>query len=132
MVIKALAIVAFLFLASAPRHAQAQHERNTPRLGYLMDRSGPGLFDQAFVEGLREHGYVVGQNIVMEYRWTNGRSELLPELAAELVAAKVDVIVVAGAASVTAAKVATRDIPIVIVVGPHRLASALATKTSDA
>ncbi len=80
-----------------------------------MDRSGPaGVLDEGFLSGLREHGYVIGQNISIDYRWTEGKSELLPALARELVANQVDIIVVAGAESTKAAKMATNTIPIVM------------------
>jgi len=67
------------------------------------------------VQGLRQNGYVVGQNVAIEFRWTEGKSERLPALAADLVnQKKVDVIVTAGAAAVTALKAATTTIPIVM------------------
>ena len=95
--------------------AHAQQNRKVPHIGYLMDRSGPpGVLDQGFLDGLREHGYVVGQNLEIDYRWTEGNSERLPALARELVASKVDVIVVAGADSTRAAKAATTTVPIVM------------------
>jgi putative ABC transport system substrate-binding protein len=93
--------------------ASAQQDR-TRHIGYLMDRSGFGAFDDAFVQGLRENGYVVGQNVAIEYRWTDGKSERLPTLAADLVSRRVDVIVTAGAAAVKALKAATTTIPIVM------------------
>ena len=102
-------------LAMLPVVAHAQQNPKVPRIGYLMDRSGPpGVLDQGFFYGLREHGYVVGQNVEIEYRWTEGKSERLSALARELVASKVDVIVVAGADSTKAAKAATTTIPIVM------------------
>jgi ABC-type uncharacterized transport system substrate-binding protein len=102
-------------LAASLAPARAQQNRKVPQIGYLMDRSGPpGVLDQGFLDGLREHGYVVGQNLDIEYRWTDGNSERLPALARELVASKVDVIVVAGADSTRAAKSATTTIPIVM------------------
>jgi putative ABC transport system substrate-binding protein len=104
------ALIAFVLVSTA---AGAQQAR-TPHIGYLMDRSGFGAFDQAFVQGLRENGYVVGQNVAIEYRWTEGKSERLPALAADLVNQKVDVIVTAGAAAVKALKAATPTIPIVM------------------
>lgn len=95
--------------------ARAQPARNVPRIGYLMDRSGPpGALDEGFLSGLRDHGYVDGQNVSIQYRWTEGKSNRLPALARELVASKVDVIVVAGAQSTEAAKMATATIPIVM------------------
>jgi hypothetical protein len=94
-----------------PVVAHAQQISKMPRIGYFMDRSGPGLFDEAFLVGLRENGYVVGQNIAIEYRWTEGKTEKLPALVADLVSHKVDVIVTAGAESVKVAKQATTHDP---------------------
>lgn len=102
-------------LACLPVVARAQQNRKIPHIGYLMDRSGPpGVLDQGFLDGLREHGYVLGQNVEIDYRWTEGKSDRLPALAHELVASKVDIIVVAGADSTRAAKAATTTIPIVM------------------
>src|SRR5262245_16049836 len=69
-------------------------------------------------QGLRELGYLEGQNIVIEQRYAVGRSEKLPELLAELVALKVDLLVVAGDPAVHAAKKTTNTIPIVMVASP--------------
>jgi len=102
-------------LAASSIAALAQQDRKIPRIGYLMDRSGPvGVLDEGFLSGLRERGYVIGQNISIDYRWTEGKSERLPTLARELVASKVDIIIVAGAESTKAAKMATNTIPIVM------------------
>jgi putative ABC transport system substrate-binding protein len=68
----------------------------------------------AFVGGLRDLGYVEGRNIVIEYRWSEGRDERFPELAADLIRLKVAVIVTAGVPAVRAAKTATDTIPIVM------------------
>jgi putative ABC transport system substrate-binding protein len=81
--------------ATWPLIARAQ-PRKIPRVGYLMNWSGPTSFDESFEFGLREMGYIVGQNIAIEYRWTEGKSELLASLARELVALSVDVIVTGG------------------------------------
>jgi putative ABC transport system substrate-binding protein len=85
-----------------------------PVIGYFMDRSGPGPFDEAFLAGLRENGYVVGQNVAIEYRWSQGKTAMLPTLIADLVSRNVDVLVTAGAEAVRAAKEATATIPIVM------------------
>jgi putative ABC transport system substrate-binding protein len=98
-----------------PLVARAQQNRKVPHIGYLMDRSGPpGVLDEGFFDGLREHGYVVGKNVEIDYRWTGGKSERLPALARELVDSKVDIIIVAGADATKAAKAATMTIPIVM------------------
>ncbi|MCU1340400.1 MAG: putative transport system substrate-binding protein [Bryobacterales bacterium] len=101
-------------MAAWPIATRAQSANRMPRIGYLMDRSGPGLFDEGFLSGLREHGYEVGRNITIEYRWTEGKTERLPALADELVALKVDAIVTAGAQAVQVTKKATTTIPIVM------------------
>jgi putative tryptophan/tyrosine transport system substrate-binding protein len=102
-------------VAAWPIASHAQQSSKIPSIGYLMDRSGPpGVLDEGFLAGLREHGYVVGQNVEIEYRWTEGKSERLLALARDLVANKIDVIVVAGAESTKAAKIATATIPIVM------------------
>jgi putative ABC transport system substrate-binding protein len=72
--------------------------------------------DEAFRRGLRELGWIDGQNVTIEYRWLEGNPERLPALIAELVDAKVDVILLSGTPAVRAAQKATRTIPIVFVV----------------
>jgi len=69
----------------------------------------------AFREGLREHGYEEGRNIVIEYRWADGKYERFPALVAELIAAKVEVIVTAGTPAALAMKKATTTVPLVMV-----------------
>jgi putative ABC transport system substrate-binding protein len=101
-------------VATWPFTARGQQPRKIPRIGYLMNRSGPISFDESFELGLREFGYTNGQNIAIEYRWTEGKSELLASLAHELVVLNVDVIVTAGADSTNAAQEATKSIPIVM------------------
>ena len=71
---------------------------------------------EAFWQGLHDLGYVEGQNLVMEYRYAEGKAERLPALAAELVRLPVDVIVAGGTAAIRAAQHATRTIPIVMAV----------------
>jgi len=94
--------------------AEAQQLKKVPRIGVLeLTRSGPGV--EAFRQGLRELGYVDGQNIIIEYRGAEDKRDRLPELAAELVRLKVDVIVTGegGFPVARAAKNATTTIPIV-------------------
>jgi putative ABC transport system substrate-binding protein len=94
-----------------------QQARKVPRIGYLRATSPsdrPPLLD-AFRQGLRELGWVEGQNIVIDYRFAEGRLDRLPDLAAELVRLNVDVIVSLGTQGVTAAKNATGTIPIVMI-----------------
>src|SRR5215468_8559826 len=77
--------------------AQAQQAVKVPRIGYLDGASLSKVRTEAFRQGLRELGYVDGKNIVIEWKSADGKVDLLPTLAAELVRLKVDVIVTAGA-----------------------------------
>jgi putative tryptophan/tyrosine transport system substrate-binding protein len=92
--------------------AEAQQPAKVPRIGYLVSRSAPGPNDQAFQEALHELGYVEGQNIVIERRWAGGNPDRVPDLAADLVRLKVEVIF-AGGGTIGAVKSATGTIPIV-------------------
>jgi putative ABC transport system substrate-binding protein len=97
--------------------AYAQQAGKVPRIGYLGVTSAsdrPSLLD-TFRQRLRELGWIEGQNIVIDYRFAEGRLDRLPDLAAELVRLKVDVIVSLGTQGVTAAKNATKTIPIVMI-----------------
>jgi putative ABC transport system substrate-binding protein len=87
-----------------------------PRIGFLAvgSREGRAFLINGFQQGLREHGYVEGQNILIEYRFSEGRNDRLPELAAELVNLKVKLILASGSPASFAAKDATRTIPIVM------------------
>jgi putative tryptophan/tyrosine transport system substrate-binding protein len=93
--------------------AEAQQPKKIPRIGILRIGSAPDPFVEAFGQGLRDLGYVEGKSIAIEYRWAEGKNERLPDLAADLVRVKVDVIVAAGPGPVLAAKQATSTIPIV-------------------
>ena len=97
--------------------AQAQPTNKVARIGFLAapSRAGMSHLSEAFLQGLRELGYVEGKNIAIEYRWADGKFERLPELAAELVRLKLDVIVAALTQASLAAKAATATIPIVTV-----------------
>ena len=98
--------------------AEAQVAGKVPRLGVLLtgSQSGYATYVAAFRQGLGEHGYVEGRNIVIEYRYGDGDFDRLPKLAAELVALDVDLIVTSGAPPTRAARNATRTIPIVMTV----------------
>ena len=100
-----------------PLAGRAQSPMKVRRIGFLSASAPVGESDrqlEAFREGLRQLGYVEGQNIAIEYRWAEGRFERLPSLATELVRLKVDVIVAAVTQASLAAKNATSTIPIVM------------------
>jgi putative ABC transport system substrate-binding protein len=97
--------------------ASAQQPKKVPRIGYLSstDAATESTRFEATRLALREHGHIEGQNIAIEYRYTEGKRDRAPELAAELVRLKVDIIVVTGGTSwVRAAMNATKTIPIVM------------------
>jgi len=112
----------FVFLLGSafvvlPRVARAQQQ---PIIGFLSSRSAgeSASVVAAFLQGLRERGYVEGQNLAIEYRWADGRYDRLPTLAAELVDRHATVIVaVGGEPSALAAKAVTSTIPIVFTTG---------------
>src|SRR6185295_12086923 len=103
-----------LLLLAAPLGAEAQQSGKVYRVGFLWDR--PAVWPHAlegFRQGLRDLGWVEGKNIVVEYRWAEGRYDRLASLAEELVRLKVDVIVAPTSIYTGAAKRATSTIPIV-------------------
>jgi putative ABC transport system substrate-binding protein len=107
--------------------AQQQAEK-IPRIGYLVTNQAAALhMQQAFLQGLRDLGYVEGRNLVIEYRNAEGKLERLPALATELVALKVDVIVAGGTPAALAANQATRTLPIVFPVAVDPVTSGLVT-----
>ena len=104
-------------LLAAPLAAEAQPAGKLPRIGFLFSgASGPAREVDIFRQGLRDLGYIEGQNIAIEYRFAGGQVERLPELAAELVRLKPDVIVAPYTPPALAAKRATSTIPIVFAV----------------
>jgi putative tryptophan/tyrosine transport system substrate-binding protein len=107
--------------------AEAQQPRKVPRLGVLApgSRSAFSIRTEAFREGLRELGYVEDQNIVVEYRYAEGKTDRFPELIAELIRRNVEVIVTASVAPVIAAKRASNTIPIVFAATNDPVASGL-------
>jgi putative ABC transport system substrate-binding protein len=116
-----------------PRALHAQSATKVPRIGYLSPGSaspGPMARHDEFERGLRELGYVEGKNIVIEYRFAQGKLDRLAELAAELVQLKVDVIVSVVTQASVAAKNATGTIPIVMVSVSDPLGSGLVSSLS--
>jgi putative ABC transport system substrate-binding protein len=100
--------------AAWPIAARAQQSRKMPLIGVLISASPPHPFAEAFRRGLHTLGYSEGQNIAVDYRYTEGRSDLAQEFAEEFVRLGVDVIVAHYAVGVSAARAATRTIPIVM------------------
>jgi putative ABC transport system substrate-binding protein len=114
-------------LLTAPLAAEAQQAAKLPRIGFLGDSRATGPRREAFLQGLRDLGYVEGRNLVIEYRYAEGKPERFPALAAELVALKVDVIVAQNTLVALAAKQATRTLPIVFAAAADPVTSGLVT-----
>jgi len=104
-------------LVAAPLAAGAQPAGRTYRIGLLNDFAVQSNPAPSFRQGLHDLGYVEGRDFVIEYRWAAGHLDRLPELAADLVRANVDVIVTSGTPGIRAAKQATQNIPIVFASG---------------
>jgi putative tryptophan/tyrosine transport system substrate-binding protein len=112
-----------------PCTARAQQTKRAWRIGFLGDgpRSERGPISLApFVDGLRELGYAIGADILIEERWSEGDSARLGSLAAELIGLQVDVIVTHGIPAVTAAHAATQTIPIVVGAAPDLVTTGFA------
>jgi putative tryptophan/tyrosine transport system substrate-binding protein len=98
--------------------AQAQQPAKVPRIGFLSgsgDLNTPGLQIEAFRRGLRDLSYIEGKNILVEYRYVEGKVDRIPSLVAELMRLKVDVFISGNLVAIRAAKQATKTIPIVMV-----------------
>ncbi len=124
-----LAVVLAVSLTLLPLAAEAQQAAKVSRIGYLASLP-PAAYPQlheAFLQGLRDLGYVQGRNLVIEYRFAGGKSERFPALAAELVALKVDVIMTGSTPATLAATQATRSLPIVFTAASDPVASGLVT-----
>ncbi|MDZ4342201.1 MAG: hypothetical protein U1E51_07145, partial [Candidatus Binatia bacterium] len=93
---------------------EAQQAGTIPRVGYFAaggDPNNPGSLVEAFRQGLRDLGYIERKNILLEFRYGEGKADSVPSLVAELVQLKVDVLVVTSLVSIRAAKQATKTIP---------------------
>jgi putative ABC transport system substrate-binding protein len=115
-------------LLAPPLAVEGQQAAKVARIGALM---GAGPLTEAFLQGLRDLGYVEGRNVVIEYRSSEGKLERLPALAAELVALNVDVIVTGSTPGTVAAKQATKTIPIVFAAVGYPVASGLVTSLAQ-
>src|SRR6266542_3258988 len=109
-------VVVVVVLLAVAVIAGAQQPKKVPRIGYLQapPRSAVAVRNDAIRQGLGDLGYVEGKNVLIEWRFAEGKSERIPALAAELVQLKVDVIVTGGSILTRAAKEATSTIPIVM------------------
>src|SRR5215471_6766273 len=101
-------------LLAAPLAAEAQQPPKVPRIGFLRAGPPPRDFVEGFRQGLRDLGYVEGQNMVIDYRFTDGTTAQLPNLAGELLQGKVDVVLASGTEAVLAMKTLTPTVPIVL------------------
>ena len=110
-------VITFLLIILTTAHlAEAQQPKKVARIGFLAGTAASIEKSriEAFRQGLRELGYVEGKNIVIEWRWAEGKFDRLPDLAAELVRLNVEVIVTGGSTSTRAAKKVTTTVPIVM------------------
>ena len=114
-----------IWLLATATPAQAQQPGKVYRIGYLSLRHAIEPREEAFRQGLRELGYIEGENIVLEWRFARGKIDLLRDLAAELVRLNVDVIVAPGTQVIRAAKQATTTIPIIFPTAGDPVASGL-------
>src|SRR5262249_46172408 len=115
--------------AAWPLGARAQQTGKLPTIGFLGGNapSTQSQWTVAFVQRLRELGWVEGRNLTIEYRWAEGRFDRSPEIIAEFIRLKVDVIVTHGTANVVAAKQATSGIPIVFATLPDHVGGKVVT-----
>ena len=122
----AILLTALAVLAAA-HPAEAQQAGKVYRIGYMSNRLGIGPREKALRQGLHELGYVVGKNLVIEWRFTKGQRQRLPAFAAELVGLGVDCIVSSGTGTTRAVKKATSTIPVVMANVGNPLRSGLVT-----
>ena len=119
-IITSITVVVLLVVGGSlvvPLAGETQQRPTIPRIGFLSSSSPDPRNSRligAFREGLRELGYMEGQNIAIEFRWAEGKYDRLPDLAGQLVSLKVDIIVASALPAIQAAKQATATIPIVM------------------
>jgi len=122
----ALSILFVVVLLAVAVIAEAQQPKKIPRIGFLGDSASTNpARNEAFRQGLRDLGYVEGKNIVIEWRFWEGKQERQRALAAELARLKVDVIVAVGSGDIRSAKEASATIPIVMISGGDAVGSGL-------
>jgi hypothetical protein len=112
MATKSIVVLLVGLVLGLVHFTEAQQPKKVPRLGYLApgDAAGDSIRSEPIRLALRERGYIAGQNIVFEYRYAEGKRDRYPELAAELVGLKVDIIVAAGGV-ILAARMQPRRFP---------------------
>jgi putative ABC transport system substrate-binding protein len=121
-------ILVIVILLAVAVTTEAQQTGKIPRIAYLAGRGDPSTPDpliEAFRQGLRDLGYVEGKNIVVEYRYAEGKLDRIPSLVAELVQLKVDVLVSPALPAIRAAKQATKTIPIVMLTNVDPVATGI-------
>ena len=128
VIVTTLSLLVAVSILAAPLAAEAQQAAKIARIGYLsLNLRGNPHTSKAFLQGLRDLGYVEGRNVVIEYRDAEGKLERLPALAAELVALKVDVILAVSTPQAVIVKQTTKTIPIVFASAADPVTSGLVT-----
>ena len=124
---KNVAVMAMGLAILSSDHQVGAQQIKVHRIGFISSATSSAMAarDEAFRQGLRALGYVVGENIAIEYRWADGKNERLPGFAAELVNLKLDIIVTHGGAATRAVQQASTTIPIVIAAADDPLAAGL-------
>ncbi len=125
---KKIMLFALCSLLLAPRFpAKAQQPKKIPLIGYVSGTgpNNPGPEVEAFRQGLRDLGYIEGKNILLEYRYQEGKADRAPSLVAGLVQLKVDVLVLVTSPAIRAAKQATKTIPVIMVTTADPIATGL-------
>jgi putative ABC transport system substrate-binding protein len=125
--IVSLAVAALVMLLPGLHLADAQQPTNLPRIGFISagDPKSTSSLDEGFRQGLRDLGYIEGKNVLVEYRYAQGKVDRYPGFVAELVQLKVDVLVAIALTSIRAAKQATTTIPIVMITTADPVATGL-------
>jgi putative ABC transport system substrate-binding protein len=124
----AIGVAALAWAAAiAPATAWAEPANRLPKVGIIAERAAPDPMLAAFLEGLRDFGYVDGQNIIVEKRYGQGAVDKYPALVAELIALNVDVLVVGGTVAARSARTASKTVPIVFTAVNDPVAAGMVT-----
>jgi len=112
--------------------ASAQSKGKIPHIGFVTSFGAPSEVQiRAFREGLKEHGYVEGENILIDYRYPQGSRDRAPEFVAELIKRKVDLIIATDPTAIRAAKQATKTLPIVMLTNQDPVATGLVASLAE-